>query len=76
MGASQAGLEAVCYLRILERRDGMKHGYGLSLQGFACRGRVAGGSYLISKDKHVVPEPAALGLLALGGLALLRRRKK
>ena len=35
----------------------------------------AGGSAIISKDKRlVVPEPATLGLLLLGGLALLRRR--
>jgi hypothetical protein len=27
------------------------------------------------QDLMVVPEPAALGLLALGGLALLRRRR-
>lgn len=34
-----------------------------------------GQSFLISKDKHLtIPEPASLGLLALGGLALLRRR--
>lgn len=36
-----------------------------------------GGSYQISKDKYLaVPEPATMSLLALGGLALLRRRRK
>ena len=35
-----------------------------------------GGSYLISKDKHVVPEPATMALLALGGLVLLKRKRK
>ncbi|MFW6146601.1 MAG: PEP-CTERM sorting domain-containing protein [Planctomycetota bacterium] len=35
----------------------------------------AGGSALISKDKHLVPEPATAGLLALGGLALLGRKR-
>jgi hypothetical protein len=42
------------------------------------------GSYLIGKDKHVVPEPATMGLLSLlalslpkrGGLGLIIRRKK
>jgi hypothetical protein len=34
-----------------------------------------GSSVIISKDKTiVVPEPATMGLLALGGLALMRRR--
>ena len=34
-----------------------------------------GGSYIISKDKHIViPEPAALGLMLIGGLVLLGRR--
>jgi len=34
-------------------------------------------SFLISKDKYVTPEPAALSLLAAGALALtLRRRRK
>jgi len=36
----------------------------------------AGGSFNISKDKYLVPEPATLSLLALGGLAVLRRRQK
>lgn len=35
-----------------------------------------GGTYIISKDKHVVPEPGAMSLLALGGLAFVVRRKK
>ncbi len=34
-----------------------------------------GSSVLISKDKLLVPEPATMGLLALGGLALTRRRR-
>jgi hypothetical protein len=31
-------------------------------------------SFIISKDKSIVPEPATLSLLVLGGLAILRRR--
>ena len=35
-----------------------------------------GGSFLISKSKRlVVPEPASLGLLVVGGLIVLKRRK-
>lgn len=33
-----------------------------------------GGSYIISKDKHVVPEPASMYLLAVAGLVTLRRQ--
>jgi hypothetical protein len=33
----------------------------------------AGESIVIEKDKRIVPEPAALSALALGGLALIRR---
>ncbi|MCY2926013.1 MAG: PEP-CTERM sorting domain-containing protein, partial [Planctomycetota bacterium] len=36
----------------------------------------AGGSLLISKDMHVVPEPATLGLLVLGGLTVIARRRR
>ncbi|MCY2928755.1 MAG: PEP-CTERM sorting domain-containing protein [Planctomycetota bacterium] len=35
-----------------------------------------GGSFLISKDKHVVPEPATMSLLVIGGLRFLCRRRK
>jgi hypothetical protein len=35
-----------------------------------------GGTYLFSKNKHVVPEPATMALLALGGLVLLKRKRK
>ncbi|MCY2929639.1 MAG: PEP-CTERM sorting domain-containing protein [Planctomycetota bacterium] len=38
------------------------------------RALAAGGSFLISKDKHIVPEPATLCLLALGALGAMRRR--
>ncbi len=41
-----------------------------------CLDLPAGGSALISKDKHLVPEPATAGLLALGGLAAFRRRRR
>lgn len=33
-----------------------------------------GAALLISKDKHISPEPGTVGLLLLGGLLLLRRR--
>jgi hypothetical protein len=33
-----------------------------------------GESFLISKDKQIVPEPATMGLLALGAVALIRRK--
>jgi hypothetical protein len=36
----------------------------------------AGDSYLISKDKLIIPEPATIGLLALGGMSLIRRRRR
>jgi hypothetical protein len=36
----------------------------------------ANGSYLFSKNKHMVPEPATIALLALGGLVLLKRKRK
>ncbi|NLF31505.1 MAG: PEP-CTERM sorting domain-containing protein [Planctomycetes bacterium] len=36
----------------------------------------AGGSALISKDKHLVPEPATMSLLALGAVSLLRKRRR
>ncbi len=35
-----------------------------------------GQTFIISKTKNLVPEPAALGVLALGGLALARRRRR
>lgn len=35
----------------------------------------AGGPYDAFVAKFVVPEPATLGLLLLGGLAMLRRRR-
>lgn len=31
--------------------------------------------YIISKDKIIVPAPGAMGVLAIGGLALVRRRR-
>jgi len=34
------------------------------------------GSYLISKDKSLVPEPASVGLLGLGLLGLMARRRR
>ena len=36
---------------------------------------LVGSAFLISKDKNMVPEPATLGLLLIGALALLRRRR-
>jgi len=51
-------------------------GIGLILVNeFDDEGEVAFSSELVRVD-HVVPEPASLGLLALGGLGLLRRRKR
>ena len=35
-----------------------------------------GKSVIISKDKLIVPEPATLGLLALGGLAMVVRKRR
>ncbi|NIA07605.1 MAG: PEP-CTERM sorting domain-containing protein [Actinobacteria bacterium] len=32
-------------------------------------------SSIMHGNKHIIPEPATLGLLLLGGLALLRRRR-
>jgi len=59
------------------RADMMGVGLEYDLNGFPVIAFMSGGqSYLAYDPESVVPEPATLSLLALGGLALIRRRRK
>jgi hypothetical protein len=51
---------------------GFERGYQGGVGGFNSRYGLA----VREADVTVVPEPATLGLLALGGLALIRRRTR
>jgi hypothetical protein len=50
--------------------------YAFFVMANADAGPGAGGSYLVNYEVSVIPEPATLGMVALGGLALLLVRRK